>query len=236
MRIRVPARRIVIFSAMFVAALVAFLPLRVVMGAVDSGIDAREASGSVWAGHLKEARIGPAVLGDLNARLSPLRLLTGQATIRVERPGAAPDRFSGAFGVSRNSRSAESVTGNIPLETGLGPIPVSSLDLTGVTIRFRDGACQDASGAVRANLSGGTAGLALPATLSGAVRCDRGALLLPLKSGSGAESLSLRIDADGRYEADMRVQTSDPVMAARLTGAGFAIGPGGYEATMRRKF
>ena len=68
MRIQVPMRRAVLFAALFAIALVAFLPLRLVLG--GSGLTAREASGSVWAGRLKEARIGPAALGDLDARLS----------------------------------------------------------------------------------------------------------------------------------------------------------------------
>jgi len=201
MRLRIPTRRTVLFAALFALALLIFLPLRLVLGWAGAGLTAREVSGSAWAGSLKEARAGPAVLGDLDARLAPVPLLLGRARLEVERPSAAPDRLVAAFDLSRNRRSAESVTGTVPVESRFGPLPIASFDLTDVTVRFRDGQCDRAEGLVRANLSGEVAGVALPASLSGAARCDRGALLLPLSGG--AEGLTLRIFGDGRYEAQL---------------------------------
>jgi general secretion pathway protein N len=235
MRVRIPMRRAVLFTAMFGFALILFLPLRLALGAAADVLRAREASGSVWAGRLKEARIGPAALGDLDARLDPLALLVGEARIVVARPSAAPDRLAGAFGIARNRSSAESVTGVIPVESLFAPLPIGSLELTDVTVRFRDGACDRAEGLVRADISGEIAGLALPAGLSGAPRCDRGALLLPLTGGAG-EGLALRIFGDGRYEARLSVRAADPDVVARLTGAGFAPGPGGYALTLGGRF
>lgn len=236
MRIRIPARRVVLFAALLALALLIFLPLRLVLGMVDSGFSAREASGTVWSGRLKEGRIGPAALGDLSARLSPLPLLVGRARIEVERPSAAPDRFAGAFGVARNLRSAESVTGVIPVEGVFAPLPIAAIELTDVTVRFRDGQCDRAEGLVRVSVGGEFAGLPLPAGLSGAARCDRGALLLPMTSGSGGEGLALRVFGDGRFEARLSVRATDPALVARLTGAGFTTGPGGYTTTLAGKF
>lgn len=231
MRIRVPTRRIVLFIALFALALVIFLPLRLVLGTFDGAFSAREATGTAWAGSVKEARIGPATLGDLDARIAPLPLLIGRGRIEVERPIASPDRLAGALGLSSNRQSAESVTGVIPVESVFGLLPIASLELTDLTVRFRDRQCDRAVGSVRANLSGEAAGLALPTGLSGAARCDRGALLLPLTSG--ANGLALRIFGDGRYEAQLSTQATEPAAVARLTAAGFTSGPSGFVLTLR---
>lgn len=213
MRIRLPMRRLVLFAGLFVFALLLSLPLRLVLGVGAGALTARQASGTVWSGRLQEARLGPAVLGDLEARLAFLPLLTGRARIEVERDSAAPDRFAGAFVFASNRRSAESVTGLLPMEGAFGALPLASLELTDVTVRFRDGACEEAEGLVRANLVTGQQGL--PASLSGAARCDRGALLLPLATGAGGEGVELRIAGDGRWSADLRLRG---VPAGRVEG------------------
>ncbi len=204
MRIQLPMRRVMLFAALVALALILSLPLRLVLGAVGGPLAAREARGSVWSGRLMEARIGPAALGDLEARLAFLPLLTGQARIEVERDSAAPDRFAGSFGFGSSRASAESVTGLVPVEGASGALPVAALELTDVTVRFRDGACEEAEGLVRASLTATQPGL--PASLSGAVRCDRGALLLPLTAGGGGEGIALRIFGDGRWSAELRMR------------------------------
>jgi general secretion pathway protein N len=198
MRIQVPMRRAVLFALLFAVALLLFLPLRLVVG--GSGLAAREASGSVWSGSLKEARIGPAVLGDLNARVAPLPLLTGRMRIDLFRPSAAPDRLSGALVVSRNRRAVEGATGLVPIQALSGPLPLTSIELTDVTVRFSDGICDRAEGMVRANLAAGPAGTNLPASLGGTVRCDRGAALVPFVAGGTGGRIELRIFGDGRFE------------------------------------
>jgi general secretion pathway protein N len=195
MRIRVPMRRIVLFAVLFALALIAFLPLRLVLA--GSGIAAREASGSIWSGTLKEARIGPAVIGDVQARVRPLPLLTGRLLIDLSRPSAAADRLSGALVLSRDRRAIENATGLIPLEAPTAAFPATSVELTDVTVRFRDGQCDGAEGMVRANLAGGGV---LPASLSGTLRCDRGAVLLPFAGGGTGGGIALRIFGDGRWE------------------------------------
>lgn len=180
MRLRIPMRRAALFGLMLAVALIAFLPLRLFV----TGIGARSVGGSIWVGRIKEARVGPLALGDLNARLSPLSLLGGKLRFVIARPG-----FTGAFSVGGGGRAAESLTGNVVVEG----LPITSLDLTGVTVRFRDGRCDSAEGLVRANTDRGS--------LEGAARCDRGTLLLPLAGASGQDRLELRLFGDGRYEA-----------------------------------
>ena len=217
MRIRLPMRRIVLFAVLFALALLLFLPMRLVLGAFDTGISAREASGSVWSGRLKEARIGPALLGDVEARLNPLALLAGQARIAVTRDNAAPDRLSAVLIASASGRGVESATGLVPLDVTLSAFSISGVTLTDLTVRFRDGQCDHAEGLVQTSLSGQVAGVGLPASLSGAARCDAGALLLPLRSGSGTEGVTLRIAADGRYHADIRLQSGQAMdLSGRL--------------------
>lgn len=204
MRIQLPMRLLVLFASLLALALILSLPMRLALGVVGAGLTAREANGTIWSGRLKEARMGPAALGDLEARLAFLPLLTGRARIELERDSAAPDRFAGAFGFAANRRSAESVTGVVPVEGAFGALPVAALELSDVTVRFRDGACEEAEGLVRASLTATRPGL--PASLSGAARCDRGALLLPLTSGGGGDGVALRIAADGRWSAKLSLR------------------------------
>jgi len=213
MRLRIPARRIVLFAGLLAFALLIFLPLRLVLGWAGGPLDAREASGSVWSGSLKEARIGGAALGDLDARLAFLPLLVGQARFEVERPSGAPDRFAGAFAVSARTRSAHSVTGTVPVEGAFGALPVATLDLTDVSVRFRDDTCDSAEGLVRATLSSAPEGL--PSSLTGSARCDRGALLLPLSAGAGG--VELRLFGDGRWTASVRLPSgAGPTIEGRF--------------------
>lgn len=197
MRFRLSTSRAVLFGVMFVTALIVFLPLRVVVG----GVTARAADGLAWAGHLEEARVGPAVLGDVDTRISPLRLLMGEARLAVSRPG-----LSGAITVASNRREVEGLTGTLPMEA----VPIASFDLSDVTVRFRDGICDRAEGIVRADSDRGA--------LNGSVRCDRGALLLPLASASGQDRLDLRITGDGRYSAGLIADGRPVSISGRLDG------------------
>lgn len=200
---RLPIRRVVAFGALFAAALLATLPLRVVLGALETGLTAREARGSVWLGQLQEARIGGATLGDLDARLSPVPLLVGRARVEVERRTRGPDQLRAALGLSGASRALEGATGSVPAGSLFGPLPIGTLELADVTVRFRDGVCDRAEGQIRATVTGAIAGVDLAQGLSGRVRCDRGALLIPLASASGGEALSVRVRGDGRWEAEL---------------------------------
>jgi general secretion pathway protein N len=223
MRIRLEMKRIVLFLALLAFALVALLPLRIVAGwyALEGrGLAAREASGSLWLGALKEARFGAVPLGDLRARLNILPLFLGRARLSLSRD-AAEDRFDGAVTVSRHAFGVDDVTGQLRTGALFVPIPIASLDLDGVTAHFDGGQCSHAEGEVRAMLAGDTAGLILPSGLRGSARCADGALLLPLASQTGMEQLNLRIMADGRWRIDLSVRPTDPAAMTPLAAAGF---------------
>ena len=230
MRIRLPLGRSLFLLAFFALSLLALLPLRMAVeafGFEDRGLTARDATGSVWAGALQEARIGPVALGDVRARLNLFPLLLGRARLSLTGSDeAAP--FEGAVLVSRRSFGLEDVSGRFRLGAWLAPLPISALDLQDVSAGFAAGRCVRAEGRVRAAVAGELAGLGLPSGLAGNARCADEALLLPLASESGMEQLQLRLFPDGRYRADLLVRTTDQAVRARLLAAGFRPVANGY--------
>ena len=231
MRIRLPLRRTVFFLTALTVALIVLLPLRTVAGWFDMGgrgLAAREAEGSLWFGHLREAQFGPVQLGDVEARLNLLPLFLGRARLSLHRDADSGGPLDGAVLVSRHRFGIEDLTGQIRTGSLFGPLPIATLDLTDVSVHFEDDQCESAEGQVRAGLSGEVAGLALPAGLSGAVRCQDGAAMLPLTGQSGMEQLNISIAASGRWRADLVVRPTDPVTIQRLTAAGFVPGAAGY--------
>jgi general secretion pathway protein N len=238
MRIRLPLRRAVFLVAAFAFSLVALIPLRVAVGwfgGEGRGLAAREASGSIWMGVLKEAQLGPVPLGDVHARLNILPLFLGRARLSLSRDEEGGGRFEGAVSVSRNGFGVEDMTGQIRVGALFAPLPVASLDLADVSAHFSGGLCESAEGRVRATLSGDVAGL-LPGGLGGDLRCAEGALLVPLASQTGMEQLSLRFLGDGRYRADLLIRPGDPSMSARLIAAGFAASGNGFVRRLEGSF
>ena len=231
MRFRLGTAPAALFGAFMVVALIVFLPLRLVVGMIgigDAGFSAREVTGTVWSGGLKEARFGAIDLGDLGASLSPWPLLVGRARIDLSRPGAAAGApLQGAFGISRHSFGLDDVTATFPAGSMFAPVPVAALDLDDASARFTDGVCERAEGRVRATLAGDLAGVPLGEALSGSVRCDGPALLLPLASQAGTESVQLRLWQTGRFTATLTIRAADAVAAQRLEAGGFSPGPGG---------
>jgi len=238
MRIRLPIRRTVFFLAALAFSLVALLPLRVAAGWFDlggRGLAAREASGSLWSGALKEAQFGAVPLGDLKARLNLLPLLLGRARLSLSRD-EPEGRFEGAVSVSRHSFGIEDLTGPLRLGALLAPLPLASLDFSDVSVRFANGQCEHAEGEVGAALAGDAAGLLISGGLRGTVRCAEGALLLPLASQAGMERLDLRFEADGRWRADLIARSADPATQSRLVAAGFTASRGGYVRRIEGSF
>ena len=232
MRIRLPLGHSLFFLCAFLFALVALLPLRLALDWLalgERGLSAREAQGSVWLGRLSEARIGDAALGDLVTRLSPIQLFVGRARIDLD----GGERMKGAVGVSRHSFGVDDMTAELPAGRVFAPLPIASLDLSDVSVRFEDDTCARAEGRVQARIAGDVAGVNLAQGLSGTARCEAGALLLPLASASGQERLSLKLRPNGQYEANLIVRTGDPAIVQRLTATGFGATGEGYALSVR---
>lgn len=231
MRFRLPVRRTVFFLAALTVALLVLLPLRLAAGWFDlggRGLAAREAEGSLWFGRLREARFGPVILGDVDARLNLLPLFLGRARLSLHRDADAGGPLDGAVTVTRNSFALDDLTGQLRTGPLFGPLPIATLELSDVSVHFEGGQCERAEGLVRAGLSGEPGGLALPPALSGALRCQAGAAVLPLAGQSGMEQVNISVEASGRWRAELVVRAGDPATIQRLTAAGFTPGAGGY--------
>ncbi|PAX09677.1 type II secretion system protein N [Sphingomonas lenta] len=236
-RIALRTRPAALFGAMLLIGLIVFLPMRLALGwfgVGEQGLTARRVSGSIWGATLSEARFGDLSLGDLSARLSPLPLFIGRARVALSGPDAAGvPPLRAAVTVSRHLLGVDDATGTFPTGRVFAPVPVTTLDLEDVTLRFRDGRCEAAEGRVRATLGAAAAGITLPPSVAGNVRCDRGALLLPLTSQAGTEAITLRVQDGGRYDAEFSVQSTDPLLRPRLEAAGFVATPNGYRLSVQ---
>ncbi len=238
-RIRLTTRPAALFGAMLAVALLLFLPLRLALGLLDageSGLTVRSAQGSVWAGSLTDAHLGQLALGDLKAGLSPWPLLLGRARIELDGREGVVRPFHGAITISRHRTGLDDVTASLATGPLFAPLPVTQLDLQAVSAHFVDGACQDAEGRVTVALAPAAAGITLPATLAGSARCDGNALLLPLQSTAGTESVTVRIPAAGTYSAVFLVRPSDPAAAQKLEAAGFAPSAQGHRLSIEGRF
>jgi general secretion pathway protein M len=152
MRFSPTVGRSAFFLAIFILALIALIPLRLAIGwfGLDRfGIAAREASGSIWLGALKEAQIGPAPLGTVEVRLNRLPLLIGRHRLSLERQ-ELDSPLRGAATLSGRRFSLDDFTGQLRLGAALAPLPVAALDLDDVSVAFAGELCESAEGRIRA--------------------------------------------------------------------------------------
>lgn len=221
-------RLLIVFAVALAAGLVATAPLSLALG--GDALAARESSGSVWAGRLDGAVLGPLPLGDVEASLDPLRLLTGKASFRLQATGGAA-AGRGRVTLGGKALSIENLTGSTPLSLlGAAPPVDGVLRLKAVDAAFANGLCTRAAGEVSADLSLGDA----PLPLSGRPECRGAALALPLagsRDGVGVTML-LTLQQNGAYRADTHVATAEAGLGAMLAGAGFARDGDAYPRTM----
>src|SRR3546814_14821864 len=101
-------------------------------------------------------------------------------------------------------------------------LPIGSLDIEDVSIRFSGDHCGHAEGRVRAHVAGQVAGLNLSQGLCGFATCDGETVLLPLVSQSGMEKMPERRWLSGRYTAELGVEQADPELETARGAEGFA--------------
>lgn len=233
-------RPLALFGGMMLVALVALFPLRLAIGLfglADEGLSAREVTGPVWWGAAGEARYGGVALGDVSAGLSPVQLFVGRARVDVAgREGTANESLRGAFSFSRSISGIDDVSGTLPAGDAFAPLPVTAITLDDVSVRFSDGRCERAEGRITASIDATIPQLNLPPTLSGNARCQAGALFVPLASTAQAESITISIEADGKYRAVLTVRPADPAAATALAGAGFRQNGAGLQMTVNGNF
>lgn len=239
-RIRLRTRPAILFAGLLLIALILFLPMRLALGWAglgEEGFTARRVSGTIWDGAIHDALFGDVALGSLEASVSPLSLIAGRARIAVDgRPGGREDALHGALIASRTRRGVDQLSGILPTGRAFAPLPVTQLTLDAVSVSFIDNRCVEAEGRLTAALGGDVAGVPLPAQISGNARCDNGALVLPLASQSGNETLTLRVTGAGTYNAALALVPGDPTAIARLSALGFIQSGGGYQFSVEGRF
>ncbi len=215
-----------------IAVALFFLPLRLAVGWAGlegSRFSAKTISGTVWNGRIEGAQIGPFPLGDLNAGVRVLPLLTGRVLMDLERPSVDGDPgLVATVGKAGKSLLVQDVTTVLGVGRQLAPLPASAIDLNAVNIAFAGGRCQSASGQVRVSLDANIPGLDLKQGLLGNAICQDGVLVLPLQSGSGMEQLTLKLEGNGFYTARLFLSGSDRAWTLLLPTLGFRNVPDGY--------
>ena len=150
--------------------------------------------------------------------------------------GAANSSLSGALSFSRNTAGVDDVTATVPAGDAFAPVPITSITLDDVSVRFRDGRCERAEGKITASIAATMPQLNLPPTLSANARCEAGALLVALASQAQTESIAVSIEADGKYRAVLMVRPTDPAIGVTLMAAGFKQAGDGYRMTVNGNF
>ncbi len=223
-------KRFTFLLAAFLFAAIALFPLRLaadLFGFDRAGLRARAATGSLWTGVLHEAHFGPAVLGDVEARLNLLPLLIGRARLGLKSTGPQ-GAFEAALVRTNGGLAIEDSNGRFALSGLPATLPLSFFETRNLDISFSRGRCAEASGRVTAGLAAQAALIGLPTSLSGTAACRNGRLVLPLVSASGMERLEITLSAGGAYRLLLLVRPADPAWGGRLQAAGFRVTPSGY--------
>jgi general secretion pathway protein N len=221
-----PRARIGLAGGVGLAFAILLLPLSVALPMAmprDSGLSAARALGTIWSGTLRDARLAGMPLGDTRVGLLPLALLTGEARLWFE----APTLRGTLFG-SRTNFGIANASGPIDVAVRVKPLPLTQVVLDDASARFRDLKCASAEGRVSATVAGDIGGVALPGGMTGTLKCDGGALLVPLVGQSGMERVDLRVTGDGKWRGEIAIRTGDPAVVAKLVAAGFVPGPRGF--------
>ena len=224
----------------FLFCLIALFPLRFALEMADPegrGFAARGVEGTVWSGRIGDFNAGPLPLGTVRAGVRVLPLLLGRGEFWLQRPDAA-----GVSGFSATGAAGEGwvrlrdMNGSVPLGDSLGALPASSVSFTDFHYSARDGRCQDAGGTVSLTLSALSSLMPGEMVLGGKARCERGALLVPMTGPTGMERLSLRLQADGEWTADLLLTGLPPEVATPLLEQGFSGRDGGLGLRATGKF
>jgi hypothetical protein len=221
-----------IFAVALLVLLVGLAPLQLglnMMGGERLGLGARAATGTIWRGELKEARLGGVDLGDVDLGLHIPGLLLGGGRVWFDAQG--PMSARGVAVMTRAEFGVVDFEASLPLEEIMSRAPVRGrLRLEGGRVAFRHGACSAATGRVtidRISLPGG-AQLAPGLALSGVPTCKGGLLIIPLSGqadGIGVHLL-VTIDASGGYRLETLLRAANPSFEALMALTGF-------ERTMR---
>jgi general secretion pathway protein N len=234
MRFVLPLGRWLFLLVVFLLAAAINVPMRVALdqlGFDERGFGAREVSGSIWSAQLTEARLRGLALGDVEAGLSLLPLLVGEARVALVAPG-----WRGTLLQSADAAGIAGLSGRLGPESLPATLPVGSVEFEAVDARFAGGVCTEATGTLRLEAKPTIPAMATLGQLSGPLRCDGDALLAAMVSGSGRERVDLRLFGDGRYRLTLVVRADDEATTAALTSAGFVATTDGLTMSSEGSF
>ncbi|HYG25316.1 MAG TPA: type II secretion system protein N [Caulobacteraceae bacterium] len=223
---------IAVYVVALIAGLILFAPLEAALTTAPSPVTAREVTGTLWRGQLKGATISGVELGDVDVRLSPLALLTGWVRAEVASTGAIPGEA--IISAGRTGWGFEGATLAAPLSTlGFSAPATGEIRLREVSAVFANGVCAGAAGQATAQIGGRT-----PLRLTGRPRCEGETWVLEMRRDAGADRSALRwsLGHDGRYVAQVRIATADPVYGQALEQAGFRMEQGAYVKAAKGQF
>lgn len=213
------------FVAAFGAALVMTLPMRVAltwMGADRAGVSAAEVSGSIWNGRLKAAEYHGASLGDVEGSLDPFALLSGTRRLAVRGTVGKATLVEGA------SRGFEMTDAAIEVEHLRPSLPLTGhLRLESATLLFSGNRCQRAEGRIATDvLQRAFNG----PEVAGILSCAGAAAIAQLhgRAQDVEVNIVMSLDSAGRYQAETRVVSANPVVRGALVLAGFTENGDGF--------
>lgn len=225
-----------LFLAGIAAILLFFMPMRLAVsmaGLEDKNFSAKQISGSIWDGHIESAKLGPVNLGNLDAGMQFWPLFSGDLILDVERPeNAQGGSLKATLGRAGDGFLVADANASIPVGRHLAPLPASNIEINGFSANFKQGRCTTASGQVRMSLDANIPGLDLQRGLLGNAECQDGVLVLPMTSGSGMETLTLKLEGNGRYAARLALSGGNAAWTLLLPSLGFQKTPDGYAIRM----
>nr|WP_281376579.1 type II secretion system protein N [Sphingomicrobium lutaoense] len=182
---------------------------------------ARQVAGTVWSGRVGEMMAGPERLGTFDVALNPLTLPLGRFEVAIERLDDPEGPLTGVLALGGASEGVKDLNGRMTLSRLLSPLPSGAMRFEDVRMLFKGGRCREAAGSVQLQASLGIAGLSRD--MSGPVSCrEDGRGMAELKGPRGAERLTIIVDAEGGYEADLAIEGAPPILRDALSRAGFA--------------
>jgi len=215
----------IVFIAGLAAVLAATVPMRLALswlGADQSGVSAAEVSGSIWSGRLKAAQYRGIPLGDVEASLDPLALIAGTRRVTVQ------GTLGKATLVQGTLRGFETADAAIEIERLHPALPLAGrLRVEQATLLFSGGRCLRAEGRIATDvLQRAFRGPDVAGTLSCAG--DAAVARLDRRLDDVQVSIAIRVDAGGRYEAETRIISANPMVRSALALAGFAESGDGF--------
>lgn len=229
------SRRWTFLTAGIVAlAVIVLFPLRLALGLSDLrsiGFTARQVEGSIWSGRVGELHMRSQSLGTVDVSLDPFALLIGNISMGFSRLNNPDGPLEGRL-VAGFTRGLVDTSGRIAVADMFAPLPIAALELDKVTIKFRDGQCDQASGQVRPIIAAPLPGVTFDAGLSGTVECDGERARVRMASPSGAERLEFYVRESGEYRGWMSVRNGQPDVTGALSTFGFRPSAQGMTLTV----